>query len=133
MVNLTDSIKELLSLTDLILLDIKHIDDEKCKDLVGFSNKKELEFAKYLSDNNIPVWIRQVIVPGFNDSEEYMKGLADYVKNNVKNFEKLEVLPYHVLGVSKYEGLNIPYPLEGVEPMNKEDAKIYSDFFYKYY
>ncbi len=63
MVALTDDIKKLLSLTDLVLLDIKHIDDEKCKKLVGFSNKLELEFAKYLSDNGIPMWIRQVLIP----------------------------------------------------------------------
>lgn len=63
MVSLTDDIKKLLSLTDLVLLDIKHIDDEKCKDLVGFSNKLELDFAKFLSDNGIPIWIRQVLIP----------------------------------------------------------------------
>ena len=63
MVALTDDIKKLLSITDLVLLDIKHIDDEKCKKLVGKSNKLELEFAKYLSENNIPVWIRQVLIP----------------------------------------------------------------------
>ena len=66
MVDITDDIKELLQYTDLVLLDIKHIDDEKCKNLVGVSNKKELEFARYLSDNNIKMWIRQVLVPGYN-------------------------------------------------------------------
>ena len=70
MVSLTDDIKKLLSLTDLVLLDIKHIDDEKCKDLVGFSNKLELAFARYLSDNIIPVWVRQVLIPGYTDDEE---------------------------------------------------------------
>ena len=63
MVSITDDIKTLLSLTDLVLLDIKHIDDEKCKNLVGRSNKRELEFAKFLSDNNIKMWIRQVLSP----------------------------------------------------------------------
>lgn len=66
MVALTDDIKKLLSLTDLVLLDIKHINDEKCKDLVGYSNKLELEFAKYLSNQNIPIWIRQVLIPRFD-------------------------------------------------------------------
>ena len=69
MVAITDDIKHLLSLTDLVLLDIKHIDSKKCKDLVGFDNKLELEFAKYLSDNNIPIWIRQVLVPGYTDDQ----------------------------------------------------------------
>ncbi|MBU5315091.1 pyruvate formate lyase-activating protein [Clostridium bornimense] len=125
--------EEILKYTDLVLLDIKHYEKGGYKEIT----RRELDefnvFLEALNKTDVKVWIRQVIVPGFNDSEEYMKGLADYVKNNVKNFTKLEVLPYHVLGVSKYEGLNIPYPLEGVEPMNKEDAKIYSDFFYKYY
>lgn len=65
MVALTDDIKKLLSLTDLVLLDIKHIDDEKCKYLVGFSNQLELDFARYLSSQNIPIWIRQVLIPRF--------------------------------------------------------------------
>lgn len=65
-VPLTDDIKKLLCLTDLVLLDIKHIDNEKCKDLVGFSNKLELDFAKYLSSQNIPIWIRQVLIPRFH-------------------------------------------------------------------
>ena len=70
MVDITDDIIELLKYTDLVLLDIKHINDEKCKQLVGKSNKRELEFAKYLSDNGIKMWIRQVIVPGYTDDEE---------------------------------------------------------------
>ena len=70
MVSLTDDIKKLLSLTDLVLLDIKHIDDEKCKDLVGFSNQLELEFARYLSNHDIPIWIRQVLVPGLTDDKQ---------------------------------------------------------------
>ena len=78
MVEITDTIKEVLSLTDLVLLDIKHIDSKKCKDLVGFSNEKELTFAKYLSDNNIPIWIRQVLVPGYTDAEEDLLKLKEF-------------------------------------------------------
>ena len=73
MVDITDTIKELLSLTDLVLLDIKHIDPIKCKDLVGYSNEKELAFAKYLSDNGISMWIRQVLVPGYTDNEKDLR------------------------------------------------------------
>ena len=69
MVALTADIKKVLELTDLVLLDIKHIDDKKCKELVGHSNKLELKFAKYLSDNNIPMWIRQVLIPGITDDK----------------------------------------------------------------
>ena len=70
MVSLTNKIKELIDLTDLFLLDIKHIDPEKCKSLVGFSNEKELAFAKYLSSIGKHMWIRQVLIPGYTDNEE---------------------------------------------------------------
>ncbi len=122
MVSLTDDIKELLSLTDLVLLDIKHINDEKCKDLVGHSNKKELEFARYLSDNNIPVWIRQVIVPGITDSEDDLLELKDFI-NSLTNIKKIELLPYHGLGKSKWKNLGINYELEDVPYATKEDIK----------
>ena len=78
---INDTIKELLEYTDLVLLDIKHIDDEKCKKLVGVSNKRELEFAQYLSDNNIKIWIRQVVVPGYTDDEEDLKKLKEFIKS----------------------------------------------------
>ena len=122
MVDLTDDIKELLSLTDLVLLDIKHIIDEKCKELVGHSNKQELEFAKYLSDNNIPVWIRQVIVPGITDNEEDLLELKEFI-NSLKNVKNIELLPYHELGKSKWESLGLDYELEGVPSATKEDIE----------
>jgi len=122
MVDLTDDIKELLSLTDLVLLDIKHINDEKCKELVGHSNKQELEFAKYLSDNNIPVWIRQVIVPGITDNEEDLLQLKEFI-NSLKNVKNIELLPYHELGKSKWENLGLDYELEGVPSATKEDIE----------
>ena len=122
MVDLTDDIKELLSLTDLVLLDIKHINDEKCKELVGHSNKQELEFAKYLSDNNIPVWIRQVIVPGITDNEEDLLELKEFI-NSLKNVKNIELLPYHELGKSKWENLGLNYELEGVPSATKEDIE----------
>ena len=80
---INDDVKKLLSLTDLVLLDIKHINPEKCKDLVGASNKLELEFAKYLSDNNIKMWIRQVIVPGYTDDKENLINLKQFVNNGL--------------------------------------------------
>lgn len=122
MVDITDDIKELLSLTDLVLLDIKHINDEKCKELVGVSNKKELAFAKYLSDNNIPVWIRQVIVPGITDNEEDLLELKEFI-NSLKNVKNIELLPYHELGKSKWENLGLDYELEGVPSATKEDIE----------
>jgi len=122
MVDITDDIKELLSLTDLVLLDIKHINDEKCKELVGFSNKKELEFARYLSDNNIPVWIRQVIVPGITDNEDDLLQLKDFI-NSLNNVKNIELLPYHELGKSKWKNLGLNYELEGIPSATNKDIE----------
>lgn len=122
MVDITEDIKELLSLTDLVLLDIKHINDEKCKDLVGFSNKKELEFARYLNDNNIPVWIRQVIVPGITDDENDLKELKNFI-NSLSNVQKVELMPYHELGKFKWENLGFDYQLDGVPAATSEDIE----------
>ena len=120
MVVITEDIKEVLKLTDLVLLDIKHIDDEKCKKLVGRSNKLELEFAKYLSDNNIKMWIRQVLVPGYTDDEKDLIKLKNCIKS-LKTVEKVELLPYHSMGKYKWEKLRIKYPLEGVREATNED------------
>ena len=122
MVEITDTIKDVLSLTDLVLLDIKHIDSKKCKDLVGFSNEKELTFAKYLSDNNIPIWIRQVLVPGYTDAEEDLLKLKEFI-NSLKTVKKIELLPYHNLGKHKWEALNQEYLLENVQPATSEDVE----------
>ena len=122
MIGLTDSIKELLSLTDLVLLDIKHINSDKCKDLTGFSNEKELAFARYLSDNNIPIWIRQVIVPGITDSQEDLLELKEFI-NSLKTVQKIELLPYHNLGEYKWNKLGLEYKLNGIRQANSEDIK----------
>lgn len=119
---LTDEIKQVLSLTDLVLLDIKHINDEKCKELVGFSNKLELEFAKYLSDNNIPIWIRQVIIPGITDDEKDLRDLRDLI-NSLKTVTKVELHPYHSMGVFKWEKLGYEYPLKDIPVASDEDIK----------
>lgn len=122
MVVLTDDIKNLLSLTDLVLLDIKHIDDEKCKDLVGFSNKLELDFARYLSNNNIPIWIRQVLVPGITDNEQDLLKLKSFI-DSLKTVQKVELLPYHDMGKFKWKRLGLPYSLENVRNATDEDIK----------
>ena len=122
MVSLTDDIKKLLSLTDLVLLDIKHIDSEKCKDLVGFNNEKELAFAKYLSDNNIPMWIRQVLVPGYTDDEQDLLKLKDFI-SSLNTVDKVEILPYHDMGRYKWEKLGLKYELDGVRIANDNDVK----------
>ena len=121
MVNLTEDIKEVLKYTDLVLLDIKHIDSEKCKKLVGFRNKKELDFAKYLSDNNIKMWIRQVLVPGYTDDEQDLLKLKEFI-NTLKTVEKVQILPYHSRGKYKWDKLGIRYPLEGVPDATQKDV-----------
>lgn len=122
MVSITDNIKELLKYTDLVLLDIKHIDDEKCKRLVGSSNKKELEFARYLSDNNIKMWIRQVLVPGYTDDEEDLKKLKEFLKT-LKTVEKVQILKYHSMGKYKWEKMGLKYELDGVRDATVEDEE----------
>lgn len=122
MLPLNDDIKKLLTLTDLVLLDIKHINDEKCKELVGFSNKRELEFARYLSDNNIPIWIRQVLIPGLTDDEKDLLDLKNFI-SSLKTVEKVEIQPYHNMGKFKWENLGLKYPLEEVRSANEEDIK----------
>ena len=120
-VAITDDIKELLKYTDLVLLDIKHINDEKCKKLVGASNKRELEFAQYLSDNNIKIWIRQVLVPGYTDDEQDLLKLKKFI-NSLKTVENVQVLPYHSMGKFKWEKLGNKYLLEDVRDANQDDV-----------
>ncbi len=122
MVALTEDIKEVLKMTDLVLLDIKHIDDEKCKDLVGKSNKKELEFAKYLSDNNIKMWIRQVLIPGYTDDEKDLIKLKEFI-DTLHTVEKVQILPYHSMGKYKWEKLGLKYGLEGVREATTEEVE----------
>lgn len=122
MVALTDEIKKLLSLTDLVLLDIKHIDNEKCRELVGKSNKLELAFAKYLSDNDIPIWIRQVLIPGYTDDEQDLLKLKNFIAG-LKTVHKVELLPYHDMGKFKWKKLGVKYDLEGVRPANSQDIE----------
>ena len=112
---------ELLKYTDLVLLDIKHIDDEEHKKLTGHSNKNILEFAKYLSEKQIPVWIRHVVVPEITFKKEYLIRLGEFLKT-LKNIKALDVLPYHNMAIPKYESLNIDYPLKETQPLTKEEA-----------
>ena len=111
--------KELMNVTDLVMLDIKQIDDEKHKTLTGWSNANILDMAQYLSETGKPMWIRHVLVPGGSDDDELLKRLDAFIKT-LKNVDRVEVLPYHTLGTFKYEELGIDYPLKGVNPPSKE-------------
>lgn len=119
---LSPEIKELLKYTDLVLIDIKHIDDEKCKALTGFSNKNNMEFIKYLNNVNIPIWIRQVLVPGYTDDKFDLQKLKQFI-DTLSNVEKVEILPYHNLGKFKWIELGDTYELEDVVPPSIEDVK----------
>lgn len=114
LIAIDDNIKKLISVTDLVLLDIKHIDDEKCKELTGSSNENELKFARYLSENNVDMWIRQVLVPGYTDDEEDLKQTKTFI-DSLNNVKKVEVLPYHNFGKIKWENLKVDYPLKNVK------------------
>ena len=122
MVAITEDIKTLLSLTDLVLLDIKHIDPIKSKNLVGFSNEKELAFAKYLSDNGIHMWIRQVLIPGYTDDESDLLKLKYFI-SGLENVDKIEILPYHDMGKYKWKELGLKYELDDVRVANDDDVK----------
>lgn len=117
-----DKLKDLLDYTDLVLLDIKHMDDNVHQDLIGVSNEKIKLFAKHLSDKGIPMWIRHVLVPGITDSEEHLLELKAFIKT-LKTVEKVEVLGYHTLGVHKWELSGEEYQLKGVPAATVEDVK----------
>lgn len=118
---LTDKIKKIIDLADLFLLDIKCINNDICKDLVGFSNELELEFAKYLNSINKDVWIRQVLVPGITDHEEDLLDLKEFI-SSLSNVKKVEILAYHDLGRFKWENLGCNYELEDVPNATTEDV-----------
>ena len=121
-VSLNEDIKKVLSLTDLVLLDIKHIDEQKCKELTGKSNKLELEFAKYLSDNNIKMWIRQVLIPEYTDDENDLKKLKQFI-DTLNTVEKIELLPFHQLGDFKWKNLGFDYEFKNVKNPTKENIE----------
>jgi pyruvate formate lyase activating enzyme len=117
---------EILSYADLVLLDIKHVDDFGYKNLTGRSKHGLDQFLKALDRSNTKVWIRHVVVPGITDGKEHMERLEEIIKV-IKNVEKVELLPYHTLGVQKYEKLGIPYRLIELEPMDKKQVKEFED------
>ena len=111
---LNEYVKTALNYTDLVLLDIKHTDNIAYKKLTGVDISHSLEFLDYLKQTQKPVWIRQVIVPGINDTEEQVIELTDLIKG--ANIKKVELLPYHTLGVYKWEKLGLYYSLNGIQP-----------------
>ena len=110
---------ELMKYTDLFMLDIKHMDDAAHRKLTGQTNQNILKMAAYLSDHGKTMWIRHVLVPGITTEEDELHRLRSFL-DTLKTVERVEVLPYHTLGIFKWKELGIPYQLEGVDPPTKE-------------
>lgn len=108
-----------MTMTDLVMLDIKHIDPEKHKELTGQPNDGILAFAEYLSDKKIDTWIRHVVVPGITDDDKYLYQLGYFI-GGLSSLRALDVLPYHTMGKVKYEKLGMKYKLDGVPAMDKD-------------
>lgn len=111
----------LLAVTDLVMLDIKHMDEDTHRKLTGHGNQHILAFAKYLREKKVKMRVRHVIVPGYTDSKEELAALGRFLKD-FDNLEKVEALPYHTLGKAKYENLGIPYPLGDTPQLTAKDA-----------
>lgn len=114
--------RKLMEVTDLFMLDIKHMDPAGHRNLTGRDNANILDMARFLSDSGKAMWIRHVLVPGITDDEEQLASLRKFI-DTLKTVERVEILPYHTLGVFKWKELGIPYQLEGVEPPTEEQVK----------
>ena len=108
-----------MEVTDLVMLDIKNINDDAHKILTGWTNSNILDMAQYLSETGKPMWIRHVLVPGGSDNDEQLIKLDEFIKT-LDNVDRVEVLPYHSLGTFKWEELGKDYPLKDVDPPTKE-------------
>lgn len=117
---------ELIKYVDLFLLDIKHIDNNEHIKLTGKNNQNILKFARYLSDNNKDMWIRHVIVPGINLEKDYLIRTKKFI-DSLKTVKKIEILPYHTLGINKYSKLGLEYKLKDTRVPTKEEIKLAKD------
>ncbi|MGL4572337.1 MAG: pyruvate formate-lyase-activating protein [Clostridium sp.] len=118
--------EEVLKYTDLVLFDVKDVTRERYKAITLRDMDESIKFMEALNKSNVKVWVRHVVVPGLTDGVEHIRELKKFI-SNINNVEKVELLPYHVLGVNKYEKMELLYPLEGVPQMDKEVMKIYND------
>lgn len=124
--NYENKVKELLSYVDLVLLDVKHFEREKYKSLTGQDVDAFNKFLEILQNSNVDIWVRHVVVPTVTCGIEHINKLKDYIKK-LKNVKKVELLPYHTMGIEKYKALNIEYPLMGVCPPTQEEMDIYNE------
>ncbi len=116
-----EKLDKLLTLTDLVMLDIKHIDPVKHLELTAQPNDGILAFARYLSDKEVPVWIRHVVVPGITDDPKYLYQLGEFI-GTLSNVKVLDILPYHTMGTVKYQKLDMEYKLKDTPAMTQATA-----------
>ena len=121
--------EELLNYVDLIIFDVKHTTQEGYKKVTRIDTDESLKFLDVANKLNKKFWVRQVVVPGIMDNEEYLYSLKEFLDKNINNIEKIEFLPYHKLGEEKFNKLNIPYPCKGIPEMDKDECKkLYNTF-----
>ncbi|MBR5783455.1 MAG: pyruvate formate lyase-activating protein [Clostridia bacterium] len=113
---------KLMAVTDLVMLDIKHIRSEAHIALTGHDNKNVLAFARYLADKNIPLWVRHVVVPGVTDDPDDLRELGKFI-GALPNVKALDCIPYHTMGVAKYEAMGLEYSLKDTPALTKEAAE----------
>ena len=124
-------VKEVLDVADLVLLDIKQMDNQKHIDLTHVSNKNTLAFAKYLAERNQPVYLRYVVLPGYTDDLTDVHAMGKFIEP-MKNIEKIELLPYHELGKHKWTAMGEIYPLEGVKAPSHESMETIKNILLQY-
>jgi pyruvate formate lyase activating enzyme len=125
-------VKDLLAETDYLLLDVKHINNDLHQQLTGVSNESVLEVAAYREQTGKPMWLRYVLVPGWTDQPEYLHQLGAHFQD-YRSIEKIEIQPYHRLGVHKWEALGKPYELDDVIPPGREALQGVVDIFAQYF
>ena len=111
-----------MDVTDILLMDIKHINEEEHIKLTGHTRKNVEKMFRYLDEINKPIWIRHVLVPGYTDNDQYLIQTRDFIRS-LHNVERVEVLPYHSLGMIKYKELGIEYPLSETKSPDPERVK----------
>lgn len=127
-----EKVEQLLKLTDLVLLDIKQYNTQRHRELTGRSNEQTLRTAEWLETHGKPFWLRYVLVPGYSDFEEDIRALGDHFRN-FKQIQRVEILPYHRLGVHKYQAMQLEYALKDVKENTPEQLKAAEKLFKEYF
>jgi pyruvate formate lyase activating enzyme len=125
-----ENYRAIMPFTDLFLFDLKHLDDSKHLELTGVSNAMILRNFEFLTKSGKDIMIRIPVIPGYNDDRKHMEQLRDYISvNKTTSVKKINLLPFHKIGASKYKRFNIPYKMGGVEPPDKEKMQSLKEFF----